>query len=110
MKTQQLTIAGLAALAVVFSLIIAMAPRSTVVYGDMIAEVGDYSMSVSGVPDASTSGPNSDIITIFDSRNSKMVTYQISPYQGHNVQFEVLSIFDLNQAFGAAPATPSKGR
>lgn len=98
MNTSRLTIAGLSILAVILSMIIATAPRSTYVYGDLHADLGDYSMILSS---QDSNGP--DTITVYDRYNGKMVNYSINPSQS-NPRFEVLSILDLSVAFGNAPA------
>lgn len=105
MNTSRLTIAGLATLAVILSLIVAVTPRSTVVYGDLHADLGDYTMTLSTFNDAS-----GDHITIYDKYNGRLVNYVIIPTAA-SPRFEVLSIFDLSQAFGTAPAvTPTPRR
>lgn len=97
MNTSKLTIAGLSVLAVILSMIVALAPRSTVVYGDLHADLGDYTMTLSTFNDAS-----GDNITIYDKYTGRLVNYNIIPTAG-SPRFEVLSIFDMSQAFGTAP-------
>lgn len=98
MTTSRLTIAGLSVLAVILSMIVALTPRSTVVYGDLYADLGDYTMTVSTFNDAT-----GDNLTIYDKYNGRLVNYAIVP-TASTPRFEVISIFDMAQAFGSAPA------
>ncbi len=101
MKVQRLTIAGLCAMAVILSLVIAFAPRATYVYGDTRADLGDFTVTLSSFGEGT-----SDVITVIDNRNARLVNYEIN-MMNSNPRFEVLSLFELNSAFGSAPA-PSR--